>query len=108
MVQVVSNRPVPSRSGKTEEYRPPGERPGSVRTSLTDKRACAGPWSPAFARFAWPISTKAAVSIDTGSPPCSVPWKGFSNETTRPSSAGRGARNWIAVVPVPVAWLFAP
>ena len=33
------------------------------------------------------------------SPPCSVPWYGLISATTRPSSVGRGCRNWTSAVP---------
>ena len=65
-----------------------------MRTSLIDEPRLRGTRQSRVRQVAWPISTNAAVSIATGRRPVSVPLNGLSSATTRPSSAGRGARNW--------------
>ena len=96
--QLTRMRPVPSHSGKPELKRPPGEGPGTVRTSFSVAGVCAGPAMPALASSGWVFSTKLLASMMVRLPPKSTSVRWRVSTMRRPSLISRARMNSIGGV----------
>ena len=95
--QLTRMRLEPSHSGKPDSKRPPGEGPGTVRTSFSVAGVCAGPVMPALASSGCVFSTKRLASMMVRLPPKSTSVRWRVSTMRRPSLISRARMNSMLV-----------